>query len=1091
MFGVWTGDSIARDDEPKKIPEDPPYKRLLKGDDAKKVAELEKKNNDLEKAGRFTEAQETARQVLAIRTRVQGAEHWETMNAQWNLKTFTKVASLSAAAQEEWRTLADLVQKAEQLRQKGRYAEAEPLYREALEIRRRLLGEDHPYTAQSYNNFAMNLDAHGKYAEAEPLYREALEIRRRLLGEDHPYTGQSYNNVAMNMKAQGKYAEAERLFRKALEIRRRVLGEDHPYTAQSYNNVACNLNDQGKYAEAEPLLRKALEILRRVLGEEHRFTATSYNNAAMNMKAQGKYAEAEPLSRKALEIRRRLLGEEHPDVAEGFNNLAATLNAEGKYAEAEPLLRKSLEILRRLLGEDHPYTAQSYNNVACNLNDQGKYAEAEPFLRKALEILRRVLGEEHPDTARSYNNMAYNLNAQGKYAEAEASWTGAARSYEVARLRSNPTGLERSSFGLRTNPIPALVACLARNGKPIQADQYLEASLARGLLDEISSRQAQALTPEQGDRRLTLSARLDQLDKQIANVLASKDTSEARQAKLQKLTEERKQPEAELGQLAAELAAREVYDLKRIQEQLPADGALVAWVDIKGRPQAADPNGEHWACVLRQQWKPIWVKLPGSGKGNGWTEDDDKLPGRFREALAGPTLTSDKELRYLTARLTDQRLKPLEGMLDAITELPAVRHLIVVPVWAMAGVPVEALTDRYTVSYIPSGTLWARLQEERRKNPAHDEKNLRLLALGDPVFTRKPEPTLPAPPDHGLLIAQLVPGSNAAKSGLRLGDVLLQYGDKKLAKPEDLSPVPAIMHNAGAEGQTRGKEGIGVEVWREGKVLSLAVTPGPLGIGFTRGTAAEAMKAKREGDPALRGGPRKDYQPLPGTRAEVEAIARLFPQPLVLLGSEASAERLAGLTKELVQYHYLHFATHGEVDQRVAYNSALVLAQDHLADQAVGGSLADGRLRAAEMAKGWKLNADLVVLSACQSGLGRGGGGEGFLGFTQALFFAGARSLVVSLWKVDDTATALLMERFYQNLLGKRAGVSSPMPKAEALWEAKQWLRALSVENAQKRIAALPPTARGERIKVPPSGSAKPYEHPYYWSAFILIGDPN
>jgi CHAT domain-containing protein len=65
------------------------------------------------------------------------------------------------------------------------------------------------------------------------------------------------------------------------------------------------------------------------------------------------------------------------------------------------------------------------------------------------------------------------------------------------------------------------------------------------------------------------------------------------------------------------------------------------------------------------------------------------------------------------------------------------------------------------------------------------------------------------------------------------------------------------------------------------------------------------------------------------------------------------------------------------------------------------------------------------------------------------------------------------------------------MPKAEALWEAKQWLRALSVEDAQKRVAALPPAARGERVKLPPSGSAKPYEHPYYWSAFILMGDPN
>jgi CHAT domain-containing protein len=84
-----------------------------------------------------------------------------------------------------------------------------------------------------------------------------------------------------------------------------------------------------------------------------------------------------------------------------------------------------------------------------------------------------------------------------------------------------------------------------------------------------------------------------------------------------------------------------------------------------------------------------------------------------------------------------------------------------------------------------------------------------------------------------------------------------------------------------------------------------------------------------------------------------------------------------------------------------------------------------------------------VVLSACESGLGRAVGGEGYLGFAQPLFAKGARSLVLSLWKVDDKATALLMTRFYQNLLGQRPGLASPMPKAEALQEAKAWLRGL------------------------------------------------
>ena len=103
----------------------------------------------------------------------------------------------------------------------------------------------------------------------------------------------------------------------------------------------------------------------------------------------------------------------------------------------------------------------------------------------------------------------------------------------------------------------------------------------------------------------------------------------------------------------------------------------------------------------------------------------------------------------------------------------------------------------------------------------------------------------------------------------------------------------------------------------------------------------------------------------------------------------------------------------------------------------------DGRLAVREIQRGWELNAELVTLSACETALGRHAGGEGFVGFTQALLMSGTRSVCLSLWKVDDTATALLMQRFYTNLLARRPGQSGPMPKAEALREAKFWLRGL------------------------------------------------
>jgi CHAT domain-containing protein len=214
-----------------------------------------------------------------------------------------------------------------------------------------------------------------------------------------------------------------------------------------------------------------------------------------------------------------------------------------------------------------------------------------------------------------------------------------------------------------------------------------------------------------------------------------------------------------------------------------------------------------------------------------------------------------------------------------------------------------------------------------------------------------------------------------------------------------------------------------------------------------------------------------------------------------LLGASASEARLEALAGEgrLKGYRYLHFATHGQADGEQPLRSFLALADRDLPDplkQVLAGKPAyTGRLTAGHILANWQLDAELVVLSACQTGLGRYEAGEGYVGFAQALLLAGARSLVLSQWSVDDEATALLMVRFYQNLLGKREGLKKPVGKAEALREAKHWLRNLSEKEAKVAVEALP---RGKVVKrKPAAAAARPYAHPYYWAGFILVGDPH
>jgi CHAT domain-containing protein len=389
--------------------------------------------------------------------------------------------------------------------------------------------------------------------------------------------------------------------------------------------------------------------------------------------------------------------------------------------------------------------------------------------------------------------------------------------------------------------------------------------------------------------------------------------------------------------------------------------------------------------------------------------------------------------------------------------------------------------------------MFARLMKTRP--PA--DRPATLLALGDPAYpAAKPgSDQAPPPPDHGLLVSKVEPNGVADLCGVQPGDVLLGYNGTPLKARDDLKEVAA----------DGGPKSVPLRLWRAGDERTVEVAAGALGVQLDPRPAAPVLLAQRAAAAVLaptRGG---SHARLPGTRREVAAITGLFPAERVttLLGDEARESAVQGLARsgKLKGFRYLHLAAHGRDDPRSAYRTALILAPDPDRSADPSAFEADGELTAEEIARTWDLDADLVVLSACESALGQRAGGEGFLGFAQPLLAKGARSLVLSLWKVDDRATALLMARFYQNLLGKRPDLKQPLAKAEALDEAKRWLRGLSAEEAGAAQGALDrgplrPLADEAGAPRKPSPSPqptgpRPYDHPYYWAAFVLIGDPS
>jgi tetratricopeptide (TPR) repeat protein len=1121
--------------------EKPAWQRLLQGDDLHKARELQLRLQELQQTGKFDEALTVAEALVRLREERQGKEHWEAGEERFVAEAIRRVLRSGKEDQEAYAASVAWVSQALSLEQKGRYADALPVQEKICALRQKVLGEDHPETATAINNVAANLLHQGRYKEAEEGYQKALAIRRKVLGEEHPRTAISYNNLATSFAYQGWYKESEELYRKALAIRRKVLGDEHPDTAATCNNIAAILADLGRYREAQEWFHQALDIRRKVLGDEHPETARTYYSLAWNLSYQGRYKEAEEAARNALAICRKMLGEEHPETATSYNNLGARLNVLRRYPEAEECFRKALAIDRKVLGEDHPDSATSYNNVAYNLFTQGRYKEAEEGYQKALEIDRKVLGEEHPNTASCYNNVAFNLHEQGRYKEAEeglrkalqikrktfgeehsvtaASYMNAAanlylqgryqeaedlagrgaEAFLATRLQIAASGLGRAAKTSEQSPLLRLAAVLARNGKPAAAWHRLEQSLGRGTWDDLSARLRRPA--KELARQTELVTQLDRLDQLLVQHSAIKNPTAAQTGERDALLNQRRLAQEQLLRFQHHLEETygpvegQVFDRAKVQAALPSAAALVAWIDNATAPKAADPNGDHWAVLLRSQGEPIFERLHGSGPGGNWSAEDSDLPARLRTAL----VERRRDWQRLARQLGEQRLGPLRRHLAAVDELPAVQHLVVLPSTALAGVPVELLVDDCTVSQTMSGTLYAHL----RKQPALPSTG--LLAVGDPVFeaaTAAAKP--PLLPPGGVLLTVVQPGSNAAQSRLRPDDVLLKYGDVELKTPADLKPAVAA---------AAAKADIPVQVWRAGATVERRVRPGALGVVLASKPAAEALAERSRLDRVLSSRSGDDrWGQLPGTRVEVESLRRLFgdkPQPKLLFDSEASEQRLHELAAsgDLGKYRYIHLATHGEVDDAFPLRSAVILSRDALPDPQkqllAGKPVYDGRLTAEEMLRSWNLNSDLVTLSACETALGKYEHGEGFVGFAQALILCGSRSVCLSLWKVDDAATALLMQRFYANLLGKRDGLKGPLPKAAALREAKEWLRGLSREEALRVAAQVSEgVERGKnrpRQKllpllpgpIPAAKDDRPYAHPYYWAAFILIGDPD
>ena len=310
------------------------------------------------------------------------------------------------------------------LRMEGHFAEAEALFREALEKGRAHYGSEHADVATSMTDLASVLRREGEYAAAEPLFREALSMRRALLragdaAVDTSDVTTSLNNLALLQLDEGDLQGADASFREALKMNRAFYGEAHPVVATNLHNIGLVFQRRGDLAAAESLFRQVVAMDRQLLGPRHPEVGIDLNRLAALLRDQGNYAAADSAYGQALGLLRDALPEGHPRIAEAVTGRGTVWLLQGQPAQAEPLLREGEAAFRAALGAEHWLAADAQSWLGACLAEQGHYAAARTLLHASAEALQRARGVQDFYARAAFQRLVVFYDSQNRADEAQ------------------------------------------------------------------------------------------------------------------------------------------------------------------------------------------------------------------------------------------------------------------------------------------------------------------------------------------------------------------------------------------------------------------------------------------------------------------------------------------------------------------------------------------------------------------------------------------------------------------------------------------------------------------------------------------------
>lgn len=844
----------------------------------------------------------------------------------------------------------------------GEYEKAEDLFLKAMEIQENSVGRTHPDFSSSLNGLAILYAETGQYEKAEPLYLESLSHYEQEFGkESERYTG-TLNNLAILYWQIGDFEQSESKYLELIKLKEKIYGPESINTVEGIYNLALLYESMHNYKKAEELLLSATSIQSRVLGVQHSDYATGLVGLSGLYYILDREDEAEKLINEAKDIRERIFGKEHYLYTTCLDLLAKLSVEKKNYHEAELLYSESIEIEERVLGKDHPDLANTLTGYGDLCVENGDLEKAESLYNRANDIHQTKLGVEHPLRAEGQFDLAFLLERQARYEEAEKQILEASQLIR-ARVIKGATFLSEhelseyvSSVQSKLDKISSLILSRQLAGIPtgnLAANHYDFILFLKGFL--LTSVMRMNTLSATSPESMKIFQELKSYRRYLAKQLA-KPLSE--QQNVARFEEKANVLEKELSRSLAGYAQEErQVTWMDVQRKLGPEEVAIEFIDFRlSFPEKSD-SIQYAALLLRPGAdQPIFIPLCKESELNRLLTYSD---GRRQEFVNRLYSLSDRGLILDTAPesgLYELLWKPLESYLDGVRTIYFASSGMVhqINLGAIQIAFDEMVDDKY---FLIRQTSTRQLVSSVPKV----EVSNRAVLFGGVRYEADSLAILAA---NNALFETGEYTNRSVQNWMSIGQEQVKESWGYLSfSAKEVTNVETLLKQAGVQTSLYADFTATEEVFKS--------------LGATEGSSPGVLHVATHGYFY----PNPDNQTVNRT-AENDLAFKMSENPMI--------------------------------------RSGLILAGANQAWQtghAFRPEMEDGIVTAYEISQMNLSGTELVVLSACETGLGDIQGNEGVYGLQRAFKIAGAKYLIMSLWQVPDRQTSLLMATFYRKWL--------------------------------------------------------------------------